>query len=525
MFKRLAIIALVVLAPLTMGPTAGPPINAENVGRALYPRTAQEIAAGVAPVNFRYEAGRNVIDPRRYDSTNGVNLGPAINVANTVAAQYPRGVTIQLPAGNVNMTTGATISVAGVFVKCSPFGTVINFNPAGTAVAFTFSAGASSIVQVGIDGCIFNSGNSVDKTAIRIDDGRDTVVRNIGIADGSWLGTGSIALHTRGRDTLRVEKFHVITARPIVIDGSTNHATIDADHFHYTDMEIGTNLANGRVIEVTNGTHLSNVTFDGYQAWLLGEHGFYMNDSATTIASYQLTFRGVRTEQATNAAGYSIFINTTVQDVQDVLIDNAHLDPSRNGVNINRVNNLTIMNSTFTGAGGRTNLLVPFGSFTELQLINTHIQSGSTNTLSNAVLVHASKLNTSNTALPKNALYIYDETATVSQRPWFGYGNTKRWSYQGALAIGATLNTPVTTANTTIALINVAFYSATGPFTASCSATFNASGTLIKLAGSANCVIAAAGVEIRVVNNGGGNLVVSNASGVAGTVLIDLLYQ
>lgn len=430
--------------------------------------TSVETSAAVTPTDYSVPPHEKsgVVYAARYgfrtSASAATNLA-ALQAALAVKAALGGGV-IMLPSGTFALTAEFTInSDDTVIVGQGSLSTIISFNPSSTAVCFNFDGGGSSLERVGVIGVGFTSSNSNNKTAIRFEDGRDFKVSDIVITNGGWAGSGSIGIHTLGRDTLKAKKLHILCARPIVIDGNTNHATLDCDHFHFRDMEIGSTETSGKCIEITNGTHFTNLTIDGYQAWLLGAHGIYWSDSSTTIDSYNVKIAGVRSEQATDATGYSVYLESSAQDLKAISIENCNFDSARNGVYLRKPECISIRDCFFTGSTGRTNLDITFQSRTLLEIENSEISASSTVTLTNAVQVWGTALNSSVESIPKTVTYRFDEGALVSRRVRLADG-VRHFSYKGTIGDDVTINLPITAVNgADVAHLRIALGSATGP--------------------------------------------------------------
>jgi hypothetical protein len=313
---------------------------------------------------------------------------------------------LEFPSGLYLATLASTIAANRVFlVGEGPSSTFIKFNPSATATCFNFDRGASSIDQSGIDGFGFTSDNSNTKTAIRVRDGRGCFVRNMGTV-GTWSGTGSIFLHTLGRDTLTVCKVNVGCERPVVIDVNPNFATLHCDHFHFQDCELSTTATAGKVIEIVDGVNISNLTFDGYQAWTLGKYGLYWNDAASVQASYGLVISGLRPEQGTDATGHSIYLASTAQNLQQVSIRDSYLDLSRNGIFLRRALQVSLTN-VYSGATSGNAIDMTFVAGSELSLDSFFCNAGSAAVLTNGVLKWASRKQLSGSPIPSQAFYSF----------------------------------------------------------------------------------------------------------------------
>lgn len=494
----------------------------EAVG-APYKRNAAEVSATVTPTDYA-RADLPIIDLRRYGldaaasgATNRAALDSAINVASALG-----GAILQAPSGSFTIDATVAIDVNSILIRGVGRGTIWVFDPAGADVLFDFDQGGSSSEFCGIADCQFSSSNSSAKTAIRVDDARTFRVQNVLIAQGSWAGAASIGINVRGRELVYIRECQILCARPVVYGINPNHATIHTDFCVIEDGILGSTETTGACLEFEDGVNISNMVVSRI-AFVLGKWGIKWVDTTSTIDSYALSIKDCRTEQATGATGYSIELNSTAQDIKQVLIEKFYFDPGRNGLKLRKAEDVTLRSSSFTGGSGVTNLDVTFQAATKLTLENTFVQLLSTATLTNSVLVEGAVHNAGFSLLPMDAKYRYDEGAVASQKPALGYNSRKKWSYQGTLANNGTLTTPITRASYTCARVDVSAYSATGPIHCGGAAVWTKDGTMTKIGGSANFVVAAVGVELRCLDGGSG-LVIVNVLGQSITLVIDVEF-
>lgn len=490
-----------------------------------YVRNASEITAVVTPTAYQYE-DLPVIDLRRYGlaaaAAGAVNRA-ALEQAMDVAAVLG-GAILQAPPGTFTIDATVAFDVDNVHLRGCGRSTVWKFDPAGADVLFDFDRGASSVWFCGVSDCIFFSTNAVNKTAVRVRDAREFHYERIAIAQGSWQGSGSIGLHMLGREMLWYRDCFVLCARPVVIDINPNFATINTDFFRFENSQIGSTEVTGTAVELLNGVNYSNLKFEQV-AFLLGKWCVKWIDTTSTINSYMLSFEDCRSEQATDATGYVIELTSTVQQQQNIDLRGMRFDNARNGLKVTKPQAISILNSTFDGGVGRTNLNIVFDSRSTLTLIESHLQVGSTVTLTNAVLAEGSSFNPAETVIPRNVVYRFDEGGTtVTHRPQYAMNSLKKWSWRGMLANGGTMNTPVTRAAYTCAFVKISAYAAVGPIHCGGAAIWTKNGAMTKVGGSANFVVAAVGVELRVLDGGSG-LVIINVLGQDVSIAVDIEFE
>ena len=116
------------------------PLTADQVGAALYPRTAAEIAASVVPSNYAYPVG----DPRRYGATGDGVTNDAAAVQAALNVLGVTGGTLKLPSGltflctaNLNVPVGTATAVDVEGSSWTAGG--LKFSGTGVTTGLTFS--------------------------------------------------------------------------------------------------------------------------------------------------------------------------------------------------------------------------------------------------------------------------------------------------------------------------------------------------------------------------------------------------
>lgn len=254
---------------------------------------------------------------------------------------------------------------------------IIKFAPTATGkAAFHFKkATAVSIAQVSVRGVGFDaSGNTIGtKTAIRITDGEEVILDDFAVSNWSSPGTDCIGLQLRGRQTHSISNFVIAADTPVSIEDNPN-STIDIDHYHFWN---GYYIADPTRpnIKIASGVNLSNVTFDGYQAWVKGSDGLVWVDTTSPQNSQQLTIKNVRWEQSVNAAGYMVRIEH-FHNLNGLLLENCSGGLNTLGVKLRNVLNPTLRQVTCLNTSG--NALDVDSTVQPLILDNCFFQTGST---------------------------------------------------------------------------------------------------------------------------------------------------
>jgi hypothetical protein len=256
----------------------------------------------------------------------------------------------------------------------------------------------------------YSNDNTYVKTAINLNDIREFALVDIEIGGGVVAVAGSYfwsdatnssrGLYTTGREALSVQRFKAYADKPVVLGVNPNFATIHTDHFHFQDCFLA--AANNPCVTVLDGVNMTNLTFDGYQTWNLGTHGFYWNDVTSSTVSYNVTLRGVRTEQGLDTTAYSVYASG--YGTQNVLVAESRLDNFRNGIYLRNVKDPLISNITYQGGVGRTCLNVD-ATVDGLALQSCLWVINSTAVLTGQYLVWGDSPEESATPLPQNAVY------------------------------------------------------------------------------------------------------------------------
>lgn len=289
-----------------------------------------------------------------------------LTALNRIFTGYATGFHCHVEAGTWSLSgtasfTGQRMNLEGKGRQVS----IVNFQPAATDVALEVnepSAGGSnqgSIKHLGFTG----GANTQIKTAIRLVNVANYEVGYIGISTGAWLGD-SIGIKTEGRQYLHLHHFEIGCARPIVVGPNATFPSLSCDLSVFEQLEVIGSSASFPAIEFESGVSFGNVTIRNTDA-IGGNHGVYWNDTTSTAAGFCLKISDFRTEQGLSAAGYSIYLASTAQNLQNLVIDNALLDSARNGIYLRNCLRVTLRNVTFgtlTASGATTALditLVP----------------------------------------------------------------------------------------------------------------------------------------------------------------------
>lgn len=318
---------------------------------------------------------------------------------------------VYFPAGTYKVTSTITVSKDRVhLVGAGSWATQILFAPAANGTCFKFSAGSSVLYQGSCSGFSFYSNDSTyTKTAIENVDTSGYLFDDI-VVGGSvaaipgavfWSGgAGSRGIWNKGREACKLSRLYIFADKPIEISDNPN-STIDIDHFHFEDTYLG--AANNPCVLINDGVNLTNVTFDGYNAWVLGTDGLYWVNTTSPGVSQTLVLRGIRFEQGKNSDSWCIRIEHNNQ-LQGLTIEDCQGGLERNGYRLRKCLGVNIRNNINTGGAGRTVLDVD-STVNGLTLLECFWQAASTANMTGQVLVWGTPKPASSAPLPPTARY------------------------------------------------------------------------------------------------------------------------
>lgn len=298
-----------------------------------------------------------------------------------------------------------------------PYATLIRFAPTGDAIALQATKGSDPIYALHISGLGFKSTvNTHVLTALYLSDVKGLILEDVVINDGDWPGAGSIGLHYFGRDMAEMRNLRLSCNRPVVFSPNPNYPTLCLDHLHVHSAELISDLSTGKCIDCEDGIVFTNTTFGPGLALVGGKYGLYWNDTTSGIASYGLVIRGLRTEQAADATGWSVYLKSTAQVLNDLLIEGFVLDPGRNGLYFENCKRITLRNGNFTASSGE-HLHVVGQAGTVLVLENCFFEPGGTKTLTNMRRVFGLTPQQSSSALSEYEIWVYDDGVYGNRQP------------------------------------------------------------------------------------------------------------
>lgn len=222
---------------------------------------------------------------------------------------------VDFPAGTCKTTDTLTISQDRIALQgLGKQSSVLNIVPTANGKIGLSLVGSAVLYQVSVKGLTIKSTDTTyAKTALQATDTSELLLEDIaigpnftgGTAISPFTGAGSVGIKLRGRELTTISRVDSSADIPLWLADNPN-STLDVDHLHVEDF-YGIAAGTNPVIYVSSGVNLTNVTFDGYQAWVSGKYGLYWIDTTSTIPSFELSITGLRYEQPT-ARGWIIDI-------------------------------------------------------------------------------------------------------------------------------------------------------------------------------------------------------------------------
>ncbi len=287
------------------------------------------------------------------------NLHASSNITAYLTTSISNGVTfIPIGPGNYDITSEVVVSKSGVnIVGAGREPTFLIFKGAG-GNCFRFQNANSSVNWYGSleHLTILATDTTHTKVAIKAVDVSGLHVDDVNIRN--WWGGDSVGLYVLGREDSTFSRLIISATVPVRIGpnpDTTPVGVLSADHMVFRDLYLISSDAPATLpwasVLVDPGTHISNTEFEGRQAWVTSKYGFYWAQGSVLFGvSYNLAFHNVRTEQTTDATGYSFYIDTTGGGtLQGCTWDNCSFDIQRNGLYLRTMYCATLRNCLYAG--------------------------------------------------------------------------------------------------------------------------------------------------------------------------------
>lgn len=372
-----------------------------QVGTGAVARTAQAKMRDIVSV-FDFMTAAEIADVQARTNT----LDVTASVLAAIAANGANKA-LRFPAGSYKITSTLVMSTDRTkWIGDGSVATQLLFAPTAADTCIEFGTSAADVVRSEFHGFGFYSNDSTyKKIALDVIRTSQCLFSDISIngsvvvgSTGFWSGANSVGIRTRGHELTSFRDIFSCADLPIQISDAPS-LSIDIDHFNFHNLYL---LANGNPnVTIDTGINLTNVSFTGYQAWVLGTAGLYWVDTTTTGASSMLVLENIRWEQGTNAASYSVDIEHNY-GLQGLSLKNCYGGTDRKGVKLRKVENVHLDTHWHAGA---TEALNVDATVKRIKIDNAFWQAGSTATMTGQRLVYGAPLNPNSGALPPFAYY------------------------------------------------------------------------------------------------------------------------
>ncbi len=406
----------------------------------------------------KFPGAINILD---YGAGHGGDDTAAIQSA--IDAVGPNGGLVYLPRGSYTVTRSLNVRQFGVnLLGAGKYGTFIMFNPSEDSALFNVVCGITeqTVIAYGsIKGFGLIGAGRFQKVGIRLTDVSNYSIEDIVVGPGGtpWSGNTSIGIQTRGRESSTIRNVQISADRPISVEKNPN-SSIDLDHFHFENTYLIPTNSQEACVHVDPGLNLTNITFDGYNAWCGGKYGFFWSNTGgapTGAASANLHLSNIRYEQNTDSDGYIVYIDNYLQNC---LIQNVYGVIPGKGYYFRNNQQLTLQNCYYTGQPSTTPIpeaLNIDGSCCAVSIINCFFQIGST--LSISGLSQIFSMQQYNQSAPCT---MYFDTKSSPYR-WLTIYGVKSTRETGNL--NKSCSKTISTDSRTVGILHLAAYSSSGP--------------------------------------------------------------
>lgn len=340
---------------------------------------------------------------------------PAFNAAIAAANTYIAGIGSSSGAiitgsnkkYRLNSATTPITNNAVYWEFSGRYPTFIDYR-AATGNAFSWDGSGTEIFEGGMKNVAIRANDtSSTKKAIYAVDTSKFCFENILISN--WYGGDSIGLHTAGREMLTCSKLAISATVPIRLSANPQGASalyLSADAFHFSDLFLNPGSSAPSTLTracflIDSDVMVTNLTLDGYQAWIQYLHGLYYDRTDTTAGVSSCIFiKGVRTEQASVAGGHTFHIVApSASRTLDVHFDDCRASVSSQvpiGFYLRNINRVLLANCFRTA--DNTTAAIDVDGLNGLTLLNSELLS-TANSFANMRLTSAVRSGSSDVRL------------------------------------------------------------------------------------------------------------------------------
>jgi hypothetical protein len=318
---------------------------------------------------------------------------------NSAISSLPRG-TVKFAEGTYKIVTTIMLNKDRVnLIGQGPQATILSYAPKGPGTAVYFYKPGSALVQSLFKGFGLNSSAAFNftKVAFASRNAEDLKIEDVAVYP--WNGNKtSVGFQSKGKHMVTLANVSIRADIPISIEDNPD-STIDIDHYNFHNTYLIADV--GSCVQVSDGVNLTNVTFDGYQAWVPKTFGFYWRDTTTLETSANLSFKNIRIEQETDPTAYLFYISHKT-NLYNVLFENIYGGLKAKGFYLRKCPHTTLKNVIYYNPANNEALNAD-ATVSPLVLMNCFWQGGSTFSTGN--LIKRFYAPDGSYALPRNAIY------------------------------------------------------------------------------------------------------------------------
>lgn len=331
------------------------------------------------------------------------------------------------------------------------------------------------------------------------------------IVASSWVGNGgnpsapSIGFRINGHELVTFNRLGVFADQPFHFFANPLNPSISADHFHLHDIYAAAQSSVESCFLFDVDCVVTNLTMDGYQAWIGGTHGVYAQASS---ACQTVNIRNARYEQPGATGGFAVRWEATTKSL---LLEGCGFGgtaaPTNGGVKLRHVRSITLLNCVYTGSGGGTAVALDLdATCDDLWLLNTFLQATSLATL--AGFEEAFSVPKIDTSAPCSPTSYWFRTGSAAPRALRFLGNNVTYDTFD-IAAGATHDFDFNGSAIKNSIVQLVGYSATGPIEEGGIALVTGSSAKL-IAGTTNFAVSNVGSKLCILWNAGPTVQVLN---------------